>query len=311
MSSRVKSAKPFDKQGGYDRRTCGISFLGFATDMTSQSKFVAEDAVAQLDMAMIIFLSEDLYCLGTVLCTLQFLEVHLHLTPKTCAAWKMAWFWGSKPAASHPTPPESSATQPETTTSTAAVVPPPAPVPEPVQHNLSREEQADQELLDLVKQLQAQAEIEDRRRQQPKEKGSLAHSAPAPPDISPDSLFPTEISCRSAFDYAMFCQSFGGQFVNIYRYGTFRSCSNHWDDFWLCMRTRNWNKDERAAAIQEHYRKRAVKWKTGPSSEDVWEVREEPIKNAFSASLEEFEARNPDQEWEHGKKPFNSQEFRR
>lgn len=85
MSSRVKSAKPFDKQGGYDRRSCGISFLGFATDMTSQSKFVAEDAVAQLDMAMIIFLSVDLYCLGTVLCTLlQVLEVHLHLARNTC-----------------------------------------------------------------------------------------------------------------------------------------------------------------------------------------------------------------------------------
>lgn len=121
--------------------------------------------------------------------------------------------------------------------------------------------------------------------------GTSSQSVPVPSDISPDSLYPTDLSCRSALDYAMFCQSFGGQFVNIYRYGTFRSCSNHWEDFWLCMRTRNWDKKDREKAIQEHYRKKAVKWKTGPSSEDVWEVRQEPVKDAFQGNLEELEAR--------------------
>lgn len=132
-----------------------------------------------------------------------------------------------------------------------------------------------------------------------------AASRPAPKDISPDSLstYPSELSCRSAFDYAFFCQSFGGQFVNVYRYGTFRSCTNHWDDFWLCMRTRNWAADERKRAIQDHYRKKSVKYKTGPSSEDVWEVRTEPIKSAFQGDLEELEGQiedwrkaNPDKE---------------
>ncbi|KAK4937236.1 hypothetical protein LTR10_022068 [Elasticomyces elasticus] len=214
----------------------------------------------------------------------------------------MAWFWESKPTASLNADPDSSAKQPEATPSAAA----PAPIADSVKPTLSREEQANQELADLVRELQAQSEIEDRRRKQPKGQGSFKQLAPVSKDISPDSLFPTEISCRSAFDYAMFCQSFGGQFVNIYRYGTFRSCSNHWDDFWLCMRTRNWNKDDRAAAIQDHYRKRAVKWKTGPSSEDVWEVREEPVKGAFGGNFEEWEEENPGRAWNEKKKHFTT-----
>jgi len=56
------------------------------------------------------------------------------------------------------------------------------------------------------------------------------------------------------------------------------------------MRTRQWNKEDRQRAIQEHYRKKAVKWKTGPSSEDIWEVRTEPVQNPISGNLAELEA---------------------
>ena len=55
------------------------------------------------------------------------------------------------------------------------------------------------------------------------------------------------------------------------------------------MRTRNWDQKDRKKAIQDHYRKKAVKYKTGPSSEDVWEVRMEPVKDAFQGNLEELE----------------------
>jgi len=152
---------------------------------------------------------------------------------------------------------------------------------------LSREEQSNQELVAWLREIQAEAEL----RQQSATKDSSPQSSfgLASDDISPDSLYPTEISCRSAFDYAMFCQSFGGQFVNIYRYGSFRSCSNHWQDFWLCMRTRNWEEKERQKAIQEHYRKKAIKYKTGPSSEDVWQMRTEPVRDPFRGNLEELE----------------------
>jgi hypothetical protein len=151
---------------------------------------------------------------------------------------------------------------------------------------LTREEESDRELILWLKEIQSEAT--DRKSSASKSQ-AFASSLSTPEDISPDSLYPTEISCRSAFDYAFFCQSFGGQFVNIYRYGTFRSCSNHWEDFWLCMRTRNWGDKDRKKAIQDHYRQKAIKYKTGPSSENFWEVRTDPARDAFQGNLEELE----------------------
>lgn len=163
-------------------------------------------------------------------------------------------------------------------------------LPEPIKQELSREEQASLDFAELLKEIEIEQSKAQESRVQARKEGS-SQASPIPADISPDALYPSEISCRSALDYAMFCQSFGGQFVNVYRYGEFRSCSNHWQDFWLCMRTRNWDKKDKAKAIQDHYRKKAVKWKTGPSSEDIWEVRTEPVKDAFQDSLEDLEAK--------------------
>ena len=197
----------------------------------------------------------------------------------------MGWWWNSTASkASTISSQESEVLQ------DARFDPPPAAA-EPFKQTLSREEQANQDLMEMLKEFQAQSETERDERIKSRESGVLSYTAPLPDDISPDSLYPSEIHCRSAFDYALFCQSFGGQFVNIYRYGTFRSCSNHWEDFWLCMRTRQWDEKDRIKAIKEHYRKKAVRYKTGPSSEDVWEVRREPVKDAFQDSLEELEAK--------------------
>ncbi|KAL2362177.1 hypothetical protein RJZ56_004920 [Blastomyces dermatitidis] len=114
-------------------------------------------------------------------------------------------------------------------------------------------------------------------------------STEIPTNISPETLYPTTMSCRSAFDYAFFCQSFGGQWVNVYRYGELRSCSEHWSDFWFCMRTRSYSEEEKAKMISDRYRKKAVKYKTGPSSEDVWDVRTEPVRGAFQGDLRALE----------------------
>ena len=167
----------------------------------------------------------------------------------------------------------------------------------PRSSQLSREEQGDRELLAFLKEIQAEEKTNSRLSSHD---STYPIALKPPQDISPDSLYPTELHCRSALDYAMFCQSFGGQFVNVYRYGTFRSCSNHWQDFWLCMRTRKWEEKDRVQAVQDHYRKKAIKYKTGPSSEDVWEVRTEPLRGPFQGDLEaleqqihDWETRNP------------------
>jgi Protein of unknown function (DUF3128) len=200
----------------------------------------------------------------------------------------MGWWWNSSASS------ETSSTPAALPTPSPAnndhLNPPPSsvplsePTPEPQpSRTLTRDEESERELTAWLRELESEFKPNSALKRIPK-----AKTRP-PDDISPHSLYPTEISCRSAFDYAFFCQSFGGQFVNVYRYGTFRSCSNHWQDFWLCMRTRQWNKADREKAIADHYRKKVIKYKQGPSSEDVWEMRTEPVKDAFQGDLEALE----------------------
>ncbi len=37
--------------------------------------------------------------------------------------------------------------------------------------------------------------------------------------------------------------------------------------------------------IADHYRKKAIKYKTGPSSENVWDLRIEPVTDAFQGDF--------------------------
>ncbi|KAL2133450.1 hypothetical protein VTI74DRAFT_2336 [Chaetomium olivicolor] len=91
---------------------------------------------------------------------------------------------------------------------------------------------------------------------------------------------PTTMSCRDAFDYAWHCHTPGSQWNAVYRYGTVRHCSELWDDFWFCMRTKSYSPEMKAEAIKAHYRaKEEAKYGGGkPSSEDVWESREERVE---------------------------------
>jgi hypothetical protein len=120
---------------------------------------------------------------------------------------------------------------------------------------------------------------------------------PAAPTTAPshstlsEALLPTDMSCRQAFDQAWQCNSLGGQWNAVYRYGSMRSCSEQWDDFWFCMRTKSYSAEMKARAIQEHYRNKEHNkyYVPGrPSSEDVWESRTEmvPPGTAFTATMD-------------------------
>jgi len=171
---------------------------------------------------------------------------------------------------------------------------------------LTRDEQADADLKELLAQLSAEmathtsthASRPDGSDHSPATSTSTTASSDS---ISPDSLFPTSMSCRQAFDSAFYCQSLGGQFNNIYRYGGMRDCSANWWQFWFCMRTKSQPEEKRRRMIQEHYRQRAVKYKVGPSSEDVWEVRTEPVVGAFQGDLEALEREEGEGEGEAGR----------
>ena len=123
-------------------------------------------------------------------------------------------------------------------------------------------------------------------------KPSSPRDAPPAPlgDALAESLLPTEMSCRQAFDLAWSCNSLGGQFNSVYRYGEMRSCSEHWDDFWFCMRTKSYTGELKESMIRAHYReKEHRKYGAGkPSSEDIWESRSErvPPGSAFAEKVE-------------------------
>lgn len=101
-------------------------------------------------------------------------------------------------------------------------------------------------------------------------------------DITPEALYPRSMSCRQAFDQAFYCQSLGGKFNDIYRYGALQSCSEQWSAFWFCMRVRQYADKDKQEVIKEFYKDRdATRQQQFGSSEDVWEIRTKGVGKAF------------------------------
>lgn len=109
-------------------------------------------------------------------------------------------------------------------------------------------------------------------------------------DALSERLLPNDMSCRQAFDQAWACNSMGGQWNAVYRYGEMRSCSEQWDDFWFCMRTKSYSGEMREKAIRAHYRnKDYAKYGPGkPSSEDIWDSRDDLVQpgSVFTEPIE-------------------------
>ena len=90
------------------------------------------------------------------------------------------------------------------------------------------------------------------------------------------------MSCRQAFDQAFYCQSLGGKFNDIYRYGHLKDCSEQWGAFWFCMRTRTLPDQDKEGMIAEFYADRDERRrKEVGNSESVWELREKAVEKAF------------------------------
>ncbi|KAF2717947.1 hypothetical protein K431DRAFT_206898, partial [Polychaeton citri CBS 116435] len=180
----------------------------------------------------------------------------------------------------------------------------------------AREAQADRELEAFLSSLEAPDTSPQQRRRQQSQSDNTASETPFPDetvashpsenplhpaydrrlpdgslDIHPYALLPRDMSCRQAFDQAFYCQSLGGKFNDIYRYGTLKSCSEQWGAFWFCMRTRTLGDGERRRQIVEYYREREEKRRSpegeaergikGGNSEDVWPLREKVVEKAF------------------------------
>ncbi|KAK3990503.1 hypothetical protein QBC44DRAFT_325231 [Cladorrhinum sp. PSN332] len=206
----------------------------------------------------------------------------------------MGWFWsssnGASDNASHPTTPAS---------------PPPRPQAPKQPESKPAAAGADEEVAKFLSMIQEANSPPKKQPSKPEppapspEKSSSSNitswlpanpfSAPAPEQPPPkptstrspqslaisESQLPTTMSCQDAFDYAWHCHTPGSQLASVYRHGSVRTCSDLWDDFWFCMRTKSWSPEARAEAIKDHFRtKEQAKYDGGkPSSEDVWESR--------------------------------------
>lgn len=245
----------------------------------------------------------------------------------------MGWLWSSSSAPAKPEAPQDPA---QTQIPTAAQPPPPkaAPSDDDVEvakflHEMMSEVKSVRESFDASKADDSSAASNLSGTTSPSTKSTWASrwatsvmsfspsSAPAAAPISqqqelpesiPDSekrlspmaesLLPTQMSCEQAFNLAYYCQSMGGQFTNLYRYGGLRSCSENWSDFWFCMRIKSYPAGEvKENMVREHYRnKELAKYGPGkPSSEDVWRERRVRVKPGEALSpplIEEAQAQS-------------------
>ena len=105
--------------------------------------------------------------------------------------------------------------------------------------------------------------------------------------------FPDTLSITTSLDELLLCFSLGGQLKNYYRYGTYSLCAQQREKFWFAVKNGkfstgqadpDWNnpKDlEQRTRIQEFFKKRVLEEKALGSSEDVWDVRSEPLNKPF------------------------------
>ncbi|KAF8530486.1 hypothetical protein BU17DRAFT_79265 [Hysterangium stoloniferum] len=85
--------------------------------------------------------------------------------------------------------------------------------------------------------------------------------------------------CMTLLDSFFRCHVLGSQLRTIYRYGHMAQCSGKFDDFKFCVSLKALPEEEkRTAWIQ----RRAEWWarrRLNRSSEDVWDMRTEPLSN--------------------------------
>jgi len=128
--------------------------------------------------------------------------------------------------------------------------------PRPSKRQPTRDELAESEFLSILQELEADVRLSStkyNRVPQPPPPHNTVSTPSTPSNLAlEDQLLPTEMSCRQAFDAAFYCQSLGGQFNNLYRYGSIRSCSENWKDFWFCMRTRSYTPGQKESTSIIH-----------------------------------------------------------
>ncbi|KAF8322119.1 hypothetical protein DL93DRAFT_2071888 [Clavulina sp. PMI_390] len=93
-------------------------------------------------------------------------------------------------------------------------------------------------------------------------------------------LHPTEKDipgCLTLFDTFMQCYIVGNQIRSLYRYGHGSDCSDKWNDVKFCLSMKSLEGEERRRAWLRHRAEWWAQRRLSRSSEDVWDVRTEPL----------------------------------
>lgn len=201
----------------------------------------------------------------------------------------MGWLWSSSP----------SKTDSPSQSQDQKAAAPPAPAPAPAPSRNDSEDAEIQKFLELLKTDETSQDTARNASQTSQAPSWLSRLAPSAPESAPapvrdalsESLLPTEMSCRQAFDLAWGCNSVGGQWNGVYREGGMRSCSDQWNDFWFCMRTKSHVGPVKDQMVRAHYRDKDFAKYYAPgkhSSEDIWEARMTRVEpgTAFSQSMD-------------------------
>ncbi|KAI0699541.1 hypothetical protein BC835DRAFT_537151 [Cytidiella melzeri] len=86
-------------------------------------------------------------------------------------------------------------------------------------------------------------------------------------------------SCMTLLDTFLSCHLLNNQLKSLYRYGHMAECAQKGEDFKFCMSNKSMHEEEKYEAW---IRRRAEWWakrRLAKSSEDVWQVRSEPLHN--------------------------------
>ncbi|KAI0812665.1 hypothetical protein BC629DRAFT_1474658 [Irpex lacteus] len=86
-------------------------------------------------------------------------------------------------------------------------------------------------------------------------------------------------SCMTLLDTFLSCHLLNNQMKFLYRYGHMAECAQKAEDFKFCLSNKSLHEEERYEAWIRHRAEWWAKRRLAKSSEDVWEVRSEPLPN--------------------------------
>ncbi|MDI1489201.1 MAG: hypothetical protein OHK93_008479 [Ramalina farinacea] len=205
----------------------------------------------------------------------------------------MGWLWSSSEKQKPPETITKSQTEPPPDPSSTSNQNEEFPTPSSTdptssrQSHKTRDQQANEEVLTYFKSLQTPPAAVPRRLETPDDDDDDDDldddddddpSSNPKPLLTPSHLYPSKTNCHQHFDQAFHCQSPGGQFLHVYRYGTMRNCSQHWSNFWWCVRTNRGygsSKTEREDKVRRRYweQDQRTRQRREGCSEDVWRQR--------------------------------------